>query len=140
MYLHYDMQVGLIPLAETVHELVHNQYLFVPSNKVYGKYKKFIQDYKPFIPIEQLNILDRIESLTLEYEASEYKQLLAKKFIYVDASGSYDLPRLEDVVQNVKFRIREIMDNPPKPVEIPKDEKHYWEPIVFETDQNNPIT
>lgn len=134
MYLHYDMQVGLIPLAETVHELVHNQYLFVPSNKVFGKYKKFVQDYKPFIPIEQINILDRIESLTLEYEASEYKQLLAKKFIYIDTSGSYELPRLEDVAQSVKMHIRDIMDNPPKPVELPKEEKQYWEPIVFEND------
>ena len=134
MYLHYDMQVGLIPLAETVHELVHNQYLFVPSNRVFGKYKKFVMDYKPFIPLEQQNILDRIESLTAEYEGSEYKQLLSKKFIYVDATGAYDLPKLEDIMASVKSRIREIMDNPPKPVEMPKEEKQYWQPVIFEND------
>lgn len=132
MYLHFDMQVGLIPLAETVHELVHNQYLFVPSTKVYGKYKKFVQDYKAFIPLEQLDILDRIEQLTMGYEAEEYKQLLSKKFIYVDASGSYNLPKLEDVAQILKSRIREIMDDPPKPVELPKEEKKLYEPIIFE--------
>lgn len=136
MYLHYDMQIGLIPLSETVHELVHNQYLFVPSNKVYGKYKQFVMDYKPFIPLEQMNILDRIESLTSEFEGSEYNQILSKKFIYVDATGAYNLPRLEDVMASVKSHIRDIMDNPPRPIEIPKEEPNYWKPIIFEVDQS----
>ena len=136
MYLHYDMQVGLIPLSETVHELVHNQYLFVPSNKVYGKYKQFVMDYKPFIPLEQMNILDRIESLTSEFEGSEYNQILSKKFIYVDATGAYNLPRLEDVMASIKSHIRDIMDNPPRPIEIPKEEPNYWKPIIFEVDQS----
>lgn len=135
-YLHFDMQVGLIPLAETVHELVHNQYLFVPSTKVFGKYRKFVQDYKAFIPLEQLDILDRIEQLTLSYEADEYKQLLAKKFIYVDVSGSYELPRLEDVAQTLKNRIREIMDDPPAPKEMPKEENKLWQPIIFENEHS----
>lgn len=132
MYLHYDMHVGLIPLAETVHELVHNQYLFVPSNKVFGKYKSFVMSYKPFIPPEQLDILNRIESLTAEYEGSEYKQLLSKKYIYIDPSGIYDLPKLEDVMSSIKSHIRDLMDNPPKPVEMPKEEKSLWQPVVFE--------
>lgn len=131
MYLHFDMQVGLIPLAETVHELVHNQYLFVPSTKVYGKYKKFIEDYKAFIPLEQLDILDRIEQLTYAYEGDEYKQLLAKKFIYVDPTGAYNLPKLEDVALMVKSRIREIMDDPPAPKELPKEQNEPYEPIIF---------
>ena len=29
MLLHYKLLIGLIPLAETVHELVHNKYLFI---------------------------------------------------------------------------------------------------------------
>ena len=133
MYLHYQMHVGLIPLAETVHELVHNQYLFVPSTKVYGRYKQFVESYKAFIPLEQLDILDRIEQLTYAYEADEYKQLLAKKFIYVDASGAYNLPKLEDVALMVKSRIREIMDDPPSPKEYPKEQNEGWEPIIFGT-------
>lgn len=132
MYLHFDMQVGLIPLAETVHELVHNQYLFVPSTKVYGKYKKFVEDYKAFIPLEQLDILDRIEQLTLTYEGDEYKQLLTKKFIYVDPTGSYNLPVLEDVALLLKNRIREIMDDPPEPKFEKKPENKLWYPIIFE--------
>jgi hypothetical protein len=131
MYLHYEMEVGLIPLAETVHELVHNQYLFVPSTKVFGKYQKFVEDYRPYIPLEQLDILDRIEQLTATYEADEYKQLLSKKYIYVDLSGSYSLPRLEDIAHSVKDRIREIMEDPPEPKEPPKEEIPLREPIIF---------
>lgn len=132
MYHHYNMEVGLIPLAETVHELVHNQYLFIPTSKVYGNYKKFVQEYGPYMPPESVETLDRVESLTSGYEADEYNQVLSKKFIYVDASGCYDLPRLEDVVAIIKNRIREVMDNPPEVKEIPKEEKRFYCPIVFE--------
>lgn len=132
MWLHFDMQVGLIPLAETVHELVHNQYLFVPNSKVYGHYKKFINDYASFIPIEQREILERIDQLSMAYEADEYKQLLARKFIYVDATGSYELPRLEDVAQQLKGRIKELMDDAPMPVAYPKEEENKPIcPIIF---------
>ena len=30
MYIHYFMMVGLIPLSETVHDLVHDQLIFIP--------------------------------------------------------------------------------------------------------------
>ena len=38
-YNHYTMSVGLIPLSETAHELVHNQYLFIPNSKVFGNWR-----------------------------------------------------------------------------------------------------
>ena len=47
MYLHYILVVGIIPLCETVHELVHNQYYFVPNTKVLGRYKEFEKMYGP---------------------------------------------------------------------------------------------
>ena len=130
MWLHYDMQVGLIPLSETVHELVHNSYLFIPNTKVYGKYKKFVQDYWAFISPELREVLERIDQLSLAYDCEEYKQLLAKKFIYVDVSGAYQLPRLEDISAMVKARIREVMDDPPEPRPIPIQAPP-WEPIIF---------
>ena len=42
MYLHYIGWVGLIPLSSMVHDMVHNQYLFVPTDKVRGNYKAFV--------------------------------------------------------------------------------------------------
>ena len=36
MWNHYNGFVGLIPLSETAHELVHANYLFVPCTHVFG--------------------------------------------------------------------------------------------------------
>ena len=45
MFLHYNGLVGLIPLSATVHELVHNKYLFVPLDRVYGYWEDFYNMY-----------------------------------------------------------------------------------------------
>ena len=111
MYLHYNLMVGLIPLAETVHQLVHAQYLFVPTTAVLGKYKEFVDRYQPYMLPEQLEVLEHIEEATKVYDNDEAKVVLSKNYIYVDMSGSYDLPKTEDIVALVKGRIKEIIDN-----------------------------
>lgn len=111
MYLHYNLMVGLIPLAETVHQLVHAQYLFVPTTAVLGKYKEFIDRYKPYMIPEQLETLEHIEEATSVYDNDEVKTVLSKNFIYVDMSGAYDLPKTEDIAALVKTRIKELMDD-----------------------------
>ena len=66
MSLHYKLIVGLIPLSQTVHELAHSGKLFVPSDKVVGRYNMFVDLYKPFCTVEQLEVLDRIEKYSRE--------------------------------------------------------------------------
>ena len=110
MYHHFAMSIGVIPLAETVHELVHNHYLFIPTTKVFGNYKKFIEEYKPYIPLECMDTLKKIEEYTQAYDATEYKQLLDRKYIYVDATGAYDLPPLEEVGKIMKDRLKDILN------------------------------
>ena len=110
MYLHYNLMVGLIPLAETVHQLVHASYLFVPTSAVYGKYREFVNHYKPYMLPEQLETLEHIEEATKTYNGDDAKTILAKHFIYVDPSGAYNLPKMEDIVDLVKGRIRELVD------------------------------
>lgn len=109
MYLHYKLLVGLIPLAETVHELVHNQYLFIPVNIVYGKYYDFVNEYEQFIPPETMDTYNRIleASKTLEIN----KGLLSKKYIYIDTTGTYDLPILDDIIKMLNNRISTIREN-----------------------------
>ncbi len=68
MMLHYKLMIGLIPLSQTVHELAHSSRLFVPVDKVLGRYDLFIQYYKPFCEPEQLEVLDRIEKYSYEKE------------------------------------------------------------------------
>lgn len=113
MYLHYTLLVGLIPLAETIHELVHNQYLFVPTSNVMGKYKEFVDRYRPYFTPEQLDILDRIEDFTNAYDFN--LDVLNKKYIYIDmsGSGSYRMPTAEQLVQCMKDRIDQIKNSPP---------------------------
>lgn len=110
MYHHYNMMVGLIPLTETVHQLVHASYLFVPTTAVYGKYREFVNAYEPYMLPEQLETLEHIEEATKTYNGQDAETLLSKHFIYVDPTGAYNLPRMEDVVDLVKGRIRDIVD------------------------------
>ena len=111
MYHHFAMSVGVIPLAETVHELVHNHYLFIPTTKVYGNYKKFVQEYEPYMPIECIDALKKIEEYTMAYDGEEYKQLLDRKYIYVDVTGAYNLPPLEEVAGLMKNRLKDILND-----------------------------
>lgn len=112
MYLHYNLLVGLIPLAETVHQLVHAQYLFVPTTAVLGKYKEFVDRYAPYMLPEQIETLEQIEEATKVYSHDDAKTILGKNYIYVDMSGAYNIPKTEDIIALVKGRIKEIIDNP----------------------------
>lgn len=109
MYLHYNLMVGLIPLAETVHELVHGQYLFVPTSAVFGKYREFVNRYGDFMTPEQKEVLDKIEEASQIYDFEEAKTILSKQYIYVDMTGAYKIPRTEDVIAMVKDRIRDMV-------------------------------
>lgn len=108
MYLHYNLMVGLIPLAETVHQLVHAQYLFVPTSAVLGKYREFINRYEPYMLPEQLEVIEHIEEATKLYDSDNAKTLLSTNYIYVDMSGAYNMPKTEDIVAMLKDRIREL--------------------------------
>jgi len=111
VYNHYKMNIGLIPLSETVHELVHNQYLFVPSTAVLGMYKNFIQQYKEFIEPETLDNIKKIEVVSENYDHSKAQSLLDTRMIFVDPSGAYKLPKCEDVIASLKGRVEELKTN-----------------------------
>jgi len=110
MYLHYNMMVGLIPLSETVHELVHNQFLFVPTTHVYGKYKEFMNRYDPWILPEQKEIISKIEEYSTEID-DDYKEILKRHYIYTNMTGEdYNQYTTEDILKSIKERINEIMN------------------------------
>lgn len=108
--LHYCGLVGLIPLSETVHELVHMGYLFIPTTKVLGRYKDFIQIYRQWIDQdeEMVNILNKIEEYTELYTGDEARNLLSRKYTYIDFSGQYNLPKMDDIYQLVEDRINSL--------------------------------
>lgn len=115
MYNHYCLMVGLIPLSETVHELVHNQYLFIPVNKVYGYYKAFINVYKDYIDPDLLGKLAELEKLTEAGTYNDtYKQVLEKQYITVDMEGNNQFDQLHDLQDMLKQRMSEIKEGEKK--------------------------
>ena len=102
--------VGLIPLSETVHELVHTQYIFVPVDKVYGYYRQFINAYYDYINPELLDKLDELEKLTIEGNQDQYKQVLEKKYICVDMGDNSQITQLHDIQSMLKGRMKELRE------------------------------
>ena len=90
--LHYYLVVGLISLTKTEHQLVHNNYLFVPSTKVLGDYGKFISYYDQFIPPEYKEIIDRIEEYSLTYNQAQNEIILQNNLVTLDTKKAYELP------------------------------------------------
>ena len=107
MYLHYIGWVGLIPLSATVHDMVHNQYLFVPTDRVRGNYKAFVDNYYNFIDPDTLDSLDAAEDATREYN-NKQMELFNNHKIYLNVDGSYGLLRKDEMKSLLKDRITEI--------------------------------
>lgn len=114
MLCHYNFMVGLIPLSETVHDLVHKRYLFIPTSKLFGNYKVFIEYYKDFILPEQMEALQNIEEATSCYDNSQYKDILEKKYIYIDLDGGRNtLPTTQDIKKLLSNKV-ELLEKPNK--------------------------
>lgn len=114
MYIHYCTVVGIIPLCETVHELVHNQFLFVPNTSVMGNYNWFIDIYDPWIPTQVKNKLSHIEEYTKYYNEEDNKNPIKTHYIYLELGDNgigYNLPKLEDVKKLVEQKINYIRSN-----------------------------
>lgn len=115
MFIHYNLMVGLIPLTETEHELVHNQFLFIPTDKVIGNYKQFEEMYRNWIPEDTKDKVKAYEDKTLTYNMELDKVLLQQKQlpILVDGFTMYDLPAMQ-AIDNVMTQRLEELKNPNK--------------------------
>ena len=110
MYLHYCLLVGLIPLSETVHELVHNSILYIPLNKVLGQVHRFVQMYEPYIDPDLLDKLTRNIEFTKAYnqDLDHNIHVLNKNHIYLQTG--YDLPTYDEIISNMNNKIKEIQE------------------------------
>lgn len=117
MYIHYFMMVGLIPLSETVHDLVHDQLIFIPLNKVMGNWEEFLDTYSDFIPTETLEKIERYKRNTLSFSEEENRKLLIQSPTYVKmqedqepdcTSVSYKLPEMNDIIDAMNKKIEDI--------------------------------
>jgi hypothetical protein len=64
---HQENLVGLVPLSETCHELVHEGNLFVPLDSVFGNWPEFVSRYGEYITESQKRILGVMEQLTIKF-------------------------------------------------------------------------
>ena len=109
MFVHYSLMVGLIPLSETVHQLVHSQYIFIPTDKVYGYYKNFVKTYNDYIDPELLDKLDELERLSIAGTYNDsYKEVLEKKYITIDMEGNNQFDKLHELQESLKEKLSEL--------------------------------
>ena len=111
MKLHYRLLIGLIPLSETTHKLVHNQYLFIPVDKIFGEYNKFVVEYKSFMTPEHLDILDRIEEFSKIYNKEENTAVIEQHNLLLECQGTYKMPNLEQISTAMYNQIEAIREN-----------------------------
>ena len=109
MYLHYRLAVGLIPLSETVHELVHNSYIFIPVQNVMGNYEMFYNDYGKYMPTEMVDLYERILEFSENYDPNTQNKALQKNYIYYNVEGHND--DFNKVIQEMSDRIDFIKGN-----------------------------
>ncbi len=109
---HYQLLVGLIPLSETVHQLAHSGKLFIPVNKVMGRYKLFVDIYYPFIEPEMLESLSMIERATDENsDIGDTTILNTNHITYNVTDKRYVLPQVPTITDQMLNRLQTIKDN-----------------------------
>lgn len=116
MRIHYFLMVGLIPLAETVHDLVHKQVLFIPLDKVMGNYEVFEETYANFIPEESKTKLAAMRKQTELYNEAANLKILEQKplFIQLPDDGSYNLATIDNMellIDKMFERIKKIKES-----------------------------
>lgn len=112
MMLHYKLLIGLIPLSETVHELAHSGRLFIPVDRVLGRYNLFLDYYKPFCEPEQLETISRIEKYTLENSDILDTTIIEQNRVsYLVNNDRFALPQFNTINDNMIKQIESIKNN-----------------------------
>lgn len=111
--LHYKLMVGLISLSVTVHKLVHNGKIFIPIDRVIGRYDLFMDYYDPFITVEHKDIIERMKKYTYEEKSSLLNTSIldANNLKVVVIPPEYQLPSVDRLGDAMKMRIETIKDN-----------------------------
>ena len=65
MDLHYNNQIGIVPLTETAHELAHSGTLELSSNLIFGDYERFISLYESFIDCKKIDFVRDLQEKSL---------------------------------------------------------------------------
>ena len=115
MKLHFEGLVGLIPLAKTVHDLVHTGDVFIPLDHVHGNIKGFYDKYYGYMTSEQLELLERIVHETTLLNTEKYNPtILERRYTYLSVEGM-SLPKK---ICKDEEKIETIIEEPKDPLDI----------------------
>jgi hypothetical protein len=132
MQLHYKLIIGLIPLSQTVHKLAHNGRIFIPVDKVLGRYNIFVKYYEPFCDPEQLETLKRIEDYTIHNsDILDTTIIEQNKISYNVNDQRFALPKFNQINESMINRIESIKNNNYL-LPVAEDKKEVICPIYFE--------
>lgn len=84
MKVHYQCRVGLLPLAKTIHDLVHDGKIFIPVQMVRGNWIEFFKEYEKYFPEDMKDKLKKIVKFSKD---TQDLSMLETKFTYVEVSG-----------------------------------------------------
>ncbi len=94
MELHYNNEVGLIPLSKTIHQIVHNTgKVPIPLYMCYGNYTQFLQDYH--VDDDLIDKLKRKMDQTKQLTAESFNALM-KDYQYLDVDGQTDVQYMDE--------------------------------------------
>lgn len=90
MELHYDGKIGLLHLSKTMHQMVHDDKIFIPLQYIYHKYNEFYEEYKPYInPLVEEKLSAKVD---LSLKTSDIlSDGIDPEFTYVHVDG-FDFP------------------------------------------------
>jgi hypothetical protein len=97
MELHYNNEVGLIPLSKTAHQLVHNSHkAVIPLHLIYGRYVDFLERYEKYID-EDSEIYKKIERRISQMDemTEESFDAICKQYEYIEVKGFDDIEKME---------------------------------------------
>lgn len=92
MALHYDGKVGLIHLSTTMHQLVHDDKIFIPLQYIYQSYNEFYSEYRPYfnpLVIEKLEMKVEMSLKTDNFVSDSIDPC----FTYINIDG-FDFPEI----------------------------------------------
>ena len=141
MWLHYAGWVGLIPVCDMVHELIHNQYVFVPTHIIRGNYKMFIQEYHDYIDPDAMAALDSAEEITQQYlnNPNDPNNIVNKQMLIFNQHPTYvnhtNLQPVAEIISSmqgmVRDRITDIKTNGKRLMYHLVDKSNQIEPKTF---------
>ena len=91
MEIHYKGMIPLVPVTETVHELIHTGDVFIPIQLIsqggFGNWRNFVSEYKQYMSPEFLKNLREYIDMSGKVINDYSVPILKRKYTYIECDG-----------------------------------------------------